>query len=1116
MRLGLAFLILSLSLFLFACSSGGPAPKSLSSQPEISPEARNLFQKADSLHKEGKFIESARTGELALEASHNSLPTSTSDTVRLEIAGLYEKGGSPNDAIRVLKVFLKHFPSSSPEQLIHARGLYYLGRLLYFHAGQLDQAGRHLAVAEDLARKSEDPTLLFWILQHSALIEVDLGQHEAAIRTLTEALAVLPRVQNPGPKARLLILNQLVWQYDSLNRYTEALASASEYLKEAKDQGDLEHQAKALEYQTNTLFLQGDLKYRQGDLQGAVDAFFAAARKASEKPDRTKAMEYLKLGLAILEDLREYDRMKDALLVALDRYDQVFEDPHDKAFLLSKLGQAWIQLGVYDLGDVNLFRAYQLYRDTGSDREAAESMIHLGILMKSLRDPGLAYSHFTIALKHASKAQDEGLLAVIHKNLGLLYAGVGWYVDAFREYEEARKIYSSLGRYDRVYDVEFLTIELYRDMGDRNKVREQLGRLEEYRNRVPSLTKDSLYWRSLSTTYLYLGGKDKAKEYASHALTAAREAKDTQGQIYALELLAIYVPANESIQLLQEAYSIAEKIQMVKIYGPLQSRLGLAFLKQGMIEAAIEAFNNSIAATESAVGRIPFAEARVSFAAKSLSPYDGLILALYRLYKRGGNPDFSEKALLVHEKSRAREFGRTLTENRREEIAKTLPKDTHVEVQALSDEIDSLERELFKLAYSYERNEQLLEKKKGKLRSKRERYATLMRTIQARYPQYAITKRRDLGNVRNLPVRPGEALLVYRDLYGQVFLWVITASLDGAKIQLFELIGGKTLQVNMRKALGGFMKNDPASASRAILGLLSDELLKPALATLSGASHLTIVRDGFLEFLPFEMLPMRDDARLLVLDRWTVSYYPSLLSMVVNRSPRYSEKGVAKMALLVGDAEYAPISNSEADGVQEGNQIKLRSGESLGELPFSAAEIQRIDELFRSRQIPTTVLKGSAASESHIKRLNLREYKYIHFAVHGLLANEVFGVREPSLALTVSDDRDDSFLTASEVMGLKLNAELVVLSACRTALGEYHAGEGITNLARAFMSAGAENVIVSQWAVADQSTAQLMIELYENIDRGLSLPEALKAAKTTLRKQYPSPYYWAPFILVGG
>jgi len=708
-------------------------------------------------------------------------------------------------------------------------------------------------------------------------------------------------------------------------------------------------------------------------------------------------------------------------------------------------------------------------------------------------------------------------LAVVHKQFGLLYARVGWYVDAFREYEEARKIYSSLGRYDRVFDVEFLTLDLYQDMGDRNKVREQLGRLEEYRNRVPSLTKDPWYWVNLSITYLYLGGKDKAKEYASHALTAAREAKDTKGQIIALKLLSILVDAHESIPLLQEAYSIAEKNHIVEEYGTIRSRLGYSFLKEGMVKEAIGEFNDSIAATESTVRRIPFAETRVSFAAKSLSPYDGLIEALYMLYERGGDQELAEKALLVHEKSRAREFAKLLTESRREEIAKTLPENVYAEEQTLAKEIDTLERETFKLAYSYERNERLLERRQTDLRSKRERYAKLMGTIQALYPQYAITKRRDLGNVKNLSVRPDEALLVYRVITGGVFVWAITPGRSGAEIRSFARIN-TDIRLPLWKALQGFyLREDPDSISQESLDLLSDQLLKPVLSTLTTASRLTIVRDGALAQLPFEMLPSPDDSKQMVLDRWMVGYYPSLLSMMVIRTSAQSEKEFGEKVLLVGDAQYklTPDTN-QPDNVKGAKRVKLRSGKSLDELPYSAVEIRRIGELFRSRDLQTTILRRSAASEGRIKQLKLEEYKYLHFAVHGLLAYEVIDVGEPSLALSVGGNGDNGFLTASEVMGLRLNAELAVLSACDTALGEYHPGEGYANLARAFMSAGAESVIVSQWAVEDQSTAELMVELYRNLAKGLSVPEALKAAKITLRKQYPSPYYWAPFVLMGG
>ncbi|MEE8159075.1 MAG: CHAT domain-containing protein, partial [Dehalococcoidia bacterium] len=453
----------------------------------------------------------------------------------------------------------------------------------------------------------------------------------------------------------------------------------------------------------------------------------------------------------------------------------------------------------------------------------------------------------------------------------------------------------------------------------------------------------------------------------------------------------------------------------------------------------------------------------------------------------------------------------------REEIARTLPENLFVEEQSMAAEIDELEREVYALTYAYDRNDRLLERKEGDLEAKRELYTILMRTIQERYPQYAITKRRDLGNVRSLPVRSGEAVLIYHVLPRGVFVWAITPGQSGAAIRSFARIN-TDIRLPLWKALQGFyLREDPDSISQESLDLLSDQLLKPVLSTLTTASRLTIVRDGALAQLPFEMLPSPDDSKQMVLDRWMVGYYPSLLSMMVIRTSAQSEKEFGEKVLLVGDAQYklTPDTN-QPDNVKGAKRVKLRSGKSLDELPYSAVEIRRIGELFRSRDLQTTILRRSAASEGRIKQLKLEEYKYLHFAVHGLLAYEVIDVGEPSLALSVGGNGDNGFLTASEVMGLRLNAELAVLSACDTALGEYHPGEGYANLARAFMSAGAESVIVSQWAVEDQSTAELMVELYRNLAKGLSAPEALKAAKITLRKQYPSPYYWAPFVLMGG
>lgn len=1112
MRLSFTFLIVG--FLLFSCSSPHVVSHPLSSQPQLSPEAQRLITRADSLYREGKFIEAAQTGEFALKVNQTSLPTNIVDATILQIAELYTRGDSPTDAIRVLRSLLQHPPASPEERPYHGQASYRLAMLLY-KSSQLEEALIHASAAEEIAREMDNPSALFDILTLVSVIEHDLDHPLAEISALTESLAILPRLDPPRPRARLLILGLLVHAYRSHKRYPEAEDAALEHLKEAEKLDDLDSQIKAL-------FLQGTLKVDQGKSQEAVDAFLDAARKASEKPDREKAMQHLKYAIAILEELKDYDQIKDILLVALNRYDEVFNDKKGKADLKLLLGGTLVQLGMYDSAQGYLLDAYMLYKQVNDNTEAARALVGLGEMSLSLSDYRNAFRYFAAAQRHASEAKDADALGKAHKQLGRLYARYGWYLDAFREYEEARKLYDSLERYDLVFSVEFLIGALFQDMGEKDKLREQVSHLEQYRTRLPSLNEDFLYWLGLSQFYQNLGEEEKIKEYGSRALEVARKSNDTVGQVDSLRWLALFTSPHERIALLQEAYSIAKKERMLRRYHSISSSLGLAFLENKMIEEALRTLSTSIEETEGMIHRISFSETRISFAEGELDGYSGLIETLYVLYEKDGDSDLAEKALRVHERSRAREFARKLTERRIEAIGEKLPNHLYTEERVLAGGIDELEREIFKLSYAYQRDERLLQRKEKELEAKRERYTKLIRAIQGRYPEYVTAKRRDLGSVRGLPIRADEAVLIYRiapaPFLGAstgVFVWILTASQSGTEIRSFKRIN-EDIQVLASKSVAGFMKDEPHSPPQEALEVLSEKLLKPFLGTLTGVSKLTVIRDGPLEFLPFEILPVGTGSESLVVDRWVVGYYPSLLSMVISRSATSPKNEKGESALLVGNPQYVRTSDSTLGSGETSGLVRLRSGGTLDELRYSAIEIRKIDELFKSNDISTTVLMRASAAEGRIKQLDLRKYRYLHFAVHGLQPHEVLGVGEPSLAFSAIDRDENGFLTTSEVMGLQLKAQLVILSACRTALGAYYRGEGFENLARAFLAAGTESVVVSQWAVADQSTSELMVELYTNLTQGMSVPEALRAAKISLRERYPSPYYWAPFILVGG
>src|SRR5262249_52601189 len=125
--------------------------------------------------------------------------------------------------------------------------------------------------------------------------------------------------------------------------------------------------------------------------------------------------------------------------------------------------------------------------------------------------------------------------------------------------------------------------------------------------------------------------------------------------------------------------------------------------------------------------------------------------------------------------------------------------------------------------------------------------------------------------------------------------------------------------------------------------------------------------------------------------------------------------------------------------------------------------------------------------------------------------------RQPSLVLSlVGNEHEDGFLQLDEVTSLRLNADLMVLSACRSGQGRLRNGEGVTGLARAFLYAGSRAVLCSLWSVDDAETAGLMAQLYQGLKAGQSPTDALRDAQLQMIRADKPPLYWAPFVVIGG
>lgn len=199
-------------------------------------------------------------------------------------------------------------------------------------------------------------------------------------------------------------------------------------------------------------------------------------------------------------------------------------------------------------------------------------------------------------------------------------------------------------------------------------------------------------------------------------------------------------------------------------------------------------------------------------------------------------------------------------------------------------------------------------------------------------------------------------------------------------------------------------------------------------------------------------------------------------------------------------------------------------------LPETAEELCRVARFVEASS--ADVFVGARATEARIKEMSaagsLADARVLHFATHGLLAGEtaqlIAGKAEPALVLTppaVSSETDDGLLTASEVAGLKLDADWVVLSACNTAAGDQVGAEALSGLARAFFYAGARSILVSHWAVDSDSTVKLITTAFQELahDPGLTQSRALARAMKAMAAsggRAAHPTYWSPFVVVGG
>lgn len=287
-------------------------------------------------------------------------------------------------------------------------------------------------------------------------------------------------------------------------------------------------------------------------------------------------------------------------------------------------------------------------------------------------------------------------------------------------------------------------------------------------------------------------------------------------------------------------------------------------------------------------------------------------------------------------------------------------------------------------------------------------------------------------------------------------------------------------------------------------------LLGP-IPALAGITHLIIVPDGKLYFLPFDALEDRNDQYLI--KSTTVTYVPSTSVREILKT-RKPSRLPTRAFLGVGDVAYDTSRSASLSGRFLRGLYDL-AGVHLGNLPGTREEVITAERALGGRG--SVLLLGANATTAAVKGEPLADFSVLHLAVHSIPSTQ-YPTRAALVLARKPSSNEDGLFQEWQIIGLSLNADLVTLSACDTGVGRVEGEEGVTDLADAFLFAGAKSVVASLWESDDQYTDALMQRFYQHLSKRENKDVALREAKTDLLREYGAdvaPFYWAGFVLVG-
>jgi len=782
-------------------------------------------------------------------------------------------------------------------------------------------------------------------------------------------------------------------------------------------------------------------------------------------------------------------------------------------------------------------RSLAIHESLGNKAGAANAQMSIGLAYGSMGDQARALEHYRKSLALGEELGAKGLIANALDKIASAFNGQGDYTQALEYAQRSLKLNEEMKIYRQII---FSTLTI----GNIHQSRDDYVQALEYFQKALTLSEKVSDMREMVDALNGISDSRKSQRNYSGALEAALRAAAVAGQIGNRELL-LYALNN----------------------------VASGYLSLNQLENAGRASEQAIGIVESLRANVVGDEARAGYFAMARDPYELNVDVLMQLQKQRPTEGYAAAAFQINERARARSLLETLSEahadirhgvdpavlasertlqqrlNAAAERQTRLLSGTHAEDQAVR-----LQKEIDALTSDYQQVE-------AQIRQSSPRYAALTQPAPL-----------NVREIQSQVLDTDTALLEYALGWERSYLWLVTPT----SVKSFELPKRAEIETSVRHVVEllsdgkRWATNVQINAEYAeAADQLSRTLLPPALMSQLKAKRLVIVGDGPLQYLPFGALLNQmsnvqsptprsgkqtpNFGRPLIADYEIVSL-PSASTLAVLRRETANRTRPTKSVAVLADPVFEETDERVRGAIAQGRQVG--NGQPAGAVrATSFDQVINSQALLRALDYKSNADTGGAAPEQlHIARLpftrfeaesilasapkgqnlkatdfranrdtatsaDLSEYRFVHFATHGILNSE-----HPELSgivLSMIDERgqpENGFLRLNEIYNLNLTADLVVLSACQTGLGKEIRGEGLVGLTRGFMYAGAPRVVASFWKVDDAATAELMKIFYRGMLKDNLRPAAaLRAAKVEMWKQkrWNAPFYWAAFELQG-